>query len=79
MVLGNNTASDISKFFQNSTSREAASGIWKILKYHKTVLLPNTITGPAIMFIIEAEKFSVTHKRPSFRYGSKNKRRRLHS
>ena len=74
MVFGNNTASDISKF----SKIRKASGIWEILKYYKTVLLPNQELVPNTMhkscyylFIIEAEKFSVTHKRPFFRYGSK--------
>ena len=70
MVFGNNTVSDISKFFkifQNTTTREAASGIWKILKYYEPVLLPNTrCSSSSYLFIIEAEKFSVTHKRPFF-------------
>jgi len=35
VVFGNNTASDISKLSKNITSCEAASGIWKILKYYK--------------------------------------------
>ena len=67
MVFGNNTASDISKLSKNTTSREAASGIWKILKYYEPVLLPNTTCRSCYyLFIIEAEKFSVTRKRPFF-------------
>ena len=56
MVFGNNTASDISK-------------LSKILKYYELVLLPNTTCRSCYyLFIIEAEKFSVTHscKRPFF-------------
>ena len=65
MVFGNNTASDISKLSKNTTSRKAASGIWKILKYYELVLLPNTkYRSCYYLLIIEAEKFSVTHKRP---------------
>ena len=60
MVSGNNTASDISKFSKTS-------------KYHKMVLLPNTTYRSFYyLFIIEAETFSVTHKRPLFRYGSQS-------
>ena len=40
------------KIVQNTTCRKAAGRIWKILKYYE--------------FIIEAEKFLVTHKRPFF-------------
>ena len=48
-------------------SREAASGIWKILKYFELVLLQNTTYRLCYyLFMIEAEKFSVIHKR--FRY-----------
>ena len=66
MVIGNNTASDFSK-------------IWKILKYYKMVLSPNTkYRSYYYLLIIEAEKFSITHKRPLFRYGSKSKRGRQH-
>ena len=55
------------KIVWNTTSREGASGIWKILKYYKPVLLPNTKCRSCYyLFIIEAEKFSVTHKRPFF-------------
>ena len=32
----------IFQIVQNTTSRQAASGIWKILKYYEPVLLPNT-------------------------------------
>ena len=55
------------------------SGIWqlyrewyfqncpKILKYYEPVLLPNTTCRSYYyLFIIEAEKFSVTHTRPFF-------------
>ena len=67
MVFDSNTASDI-------------SGFSKILKYYKTALLPNTTYRLCYyLFTIEAEKFSVTHKISLFRYGTKNKRRRLHS
>ena len=46
---------------QNDTSREAASDIWKILKCYEPVLLPNTTCRSYYyLFIIEAEKFSVT-------------------
>ena len=59
MLFGNNTASDISKFSKN--------GIWKILKCHEPVLLPNTTCRSCYyLFITEAEKFSVTHKRLFF-------------
>ena len=48
-------------------SGEAASGIWKILKYYEPVLLPNTTCRSCYyLFIIEAEKFLVTHKRSFF-------------
>ena len=61
MVFGNNTASDISKL------SEAASGICEILECYEPVLLPNTTCRSCYyLFIIEAEKFSVTHKRPFF-------------
>ena len=64
MVFGNNTASDISKL---TKIPRAASGIWKILKYFEPVLLPNTTCRSCYyLFIIEAEKFSATHKRPFF-------------
>ena len=67
MVFGNNTATDISKLSKNTGSREAASGIWKILKYYEPVLLPNTMCSSCYyLFTIEAEKFSVTPKRPFF-------------
>ena len=63
-----NNASDISKL-SKTTSREAVSGICKILKYCEPVLLPNTTHRSCYyLFMIEAEKFSVTHKRPFF-YG----------
>ena len=40
---------------------------WKILKYYEPVLLPNTKCRSCYyLFIIEAEKVSVTHKRPFF-------------
>ena len=51
------------------------SGIWrvifqncsKILKYYEPLLLPNTTCRSCYyLFIIEAEKFSVTRKRPFF-------------
>ena len=43
------------------------SGIWNILKYHGPVLLPNTTCRSCYyLFIIEGEKFSVTHKRTFF-------------
>ena len=43
------------------------SGIWKILKYYEPVLLPNTTYRSCYyLFIIEAEEFSVTCKRPFF-------------
>ena len=52
MVFGNNTTSDISK-------------LSKILKYYEPVLLSNTTCRSRYyLFIIEAEKFSVRHKRP---------------
>ena len=67
MVFGNNTASDLSKLSKNITSSEAASGVWKILKYYESVLLPNTTCRSCYyLFIIEVEKFSVTYKRPFF-------------
>ena len=51
--------------FQNC--QKAVSGIWRILKYYEPVLLPNTTCRSCYyLFIIEAEKFSVTHKRPFF-------------
>ena len=53
--------------FQNYYPKFAASGIWKILKYYEPVLLPNTSCRSCYyLFIIEAEKFSVMHKRPFF-------------
>ena len=55
--FGNNTASDI----------ENCPKIWKILKYYEPVLLPNTTCRSCYyLFITEAEKFSVTHKRHFF-------------
>ena len=64
MVFGNNTASDFSKL---SKIRKAASGLWKILKYYVPVLLPNTMCRSCYyLFMIEAEKFLVTHKRSFF-------------
>ena len=79
VVFGNDTASDISKLSKNIRSREAASGIWKILKYYEPVLLPNTTCRSCYyLFIIEAEKFLVTRKRPFF-LRLKNKHRRLRS
>ena len=49
--------SKISKIVQNTMSREAVSGIWKILKYYEPVLLPNTTYWSCYyLFMIEAEK-----------------------
>ena len=51
--------------FQNCP--KAVSGIWRILKYYEPVLLPNTTCRSCYcLFIIEAETFSVTNKRPFF-------------
>ena len=40
-------------------------GIWRILKYYELLLLQNTMYRLCYyLFTMEAEKFSVTHKRP---------------
>ena len=40
-------------------------GIWRILKYYELLLLQNTMYRSCYyLFTMEAEKFSVTHKRP---------------
>ena len=59
MVFGNNTASDISKLENFEILR---AGI--IAKYHNKSCY--------YLFIIEAEKFSVTHKRPFLRLKKTN-------
>ena len=66
VVFEINTASDISKL----------SNIWIILKYHEPVLLPNSTLRLCYYyyFIIEDDKFSVTHIRPLFRLGGKKKK-----
>ena len=57
------------KIVQNTTSHEAASGIWIILKYYEPVLLPNTtFRAWYYLFKIQAKKFSATHNRPLFLY-----------
>ena len=67
MVFGNNNTSDIIKIVQNTTSRKAVSGIWKILKYYEPVLLPNTTyRSHYSLFIIEAKEFLVMHEIPLF-------------
>ena len=64
VAFDNKTESDISKL----------SKIWIILKYYEPVLLPNTaLRSCYYLLIIEAETFSVTHKRPLFRFGKKKK------
>ena len=48
-------------------------GIWRILKYYELLLLQNTTYRSCYyLFTMEAEKFSVTHKRPLLIFTVKN-------
>ena len=52
-ILGNNTASNISKLSKISRAA-SASDIWTILKYYKPVLFPNTTYNSCYyLFIIQ--------------------------
>ena len=67
MAAGSILEKEKFRFTRKKNRREAASGIWKILKYYKPVLLPNTTSRSCYyLFIIEDEKFLETHKRPFF-------------
>ena len=51
-----NTASDISKFAKISRAA-AASDIWRVLKYHEPVFIPNTPKKPYyFLFILQGKE-----------------------
>ena len=69
MVFGNNTASDTSKLSKipQAAKRQVVFGkFWNITSRYYFQYINTTYRSCYYLFIIEAEKFSVTHKRPFF-------------